>query len=170
MLGFVKNLFSSKKEPTDAELYEMWNKSEKMISDFDKYIMKIKNNKEVVISQEIVNIKLNSFIDVKNLIDVLDKTYNNKSNVNVNALTTSKYKRIVSYIYEQIKFIYDLSLKQFTFNNSLMYFLFSPRTEIFTFLLNNYNKYEDKNNNNTSEKIGTKKELIEVIYSTFFKE
>ena len=170
MLGFVKNLFSSKKEPTDAELYDMWNKSEKIISDFDKYIMKIKNNKEVVISQEIVNIKLNSFIDVKNLIDVLDKTYNNKSNVNVNALTTSKYKRIVSYIYEQIKFIYELSLKQFTFNNSLMYFLFSPRTEIFTFLLNNYNKYEDKNNNNTSEKIGTKKELIEVIYSTFFKE
>ena len=52
MVSLLKNLFS-KRELTDAELFDLYNKSEKSIKDFEMYIMNIKEGKESIALKEI---------------------------------------------------------------------------------------------------------------------
>ena len=72
MVSLITNLFS-KRELTDAELYEAYNKSEKKVKDFEIYIMQIKEGKESIALKEICGLRLSNINELEQLIEVLEK-------------------------------------------------------------------------------------------------
>ena len=105
MFNFIKNALGFKKELTDKELVDLWNKSGKNAYDFEKFILKIKNNFEAIALREISNINFQNFNDVKDFLGVMSK--NNKQNSNV-SLSASKNRKKLHYLIEQIIFINNL--------------------------------------------------------------
>lgn len=156
MFNFIKNALGFKKELTDKELVDLWNKSGKNAYDFEKFILKLKNNYEAVTLREISNIKFQNFNDVKDFLSVMSK--NNKQNSSV-SLSASKNRKKLHYLIEQIIFINNLHLNKIIDDDKLLNYLFSSKYEIFSYLLHCYNDNKQHN-----------EKLKETLYQTYFKK
>lgn len=156
MFNFIKNALGFKKELTDKELVDLWNKSGKNAYDFEKFILKIKNNFEGIALREISNINFQNFNDVKDFLGVMSK--NNKQNSNV-SLSASKNRKKLHYLIEQIIFINNLYVNKIIDDDKLLNYLFASKYEIFSYLLKYYNDTKQQN-----------EKLKEILYQTYFKK
>ena len=150
MVSLLKNLFS-KKELTDAELFSLYNKSEKTIKDFEIYIMNIKEGKESIALKEISGLKISSINEVEQLIEILEKNNINK----VISLATNRDKKKLSSIYNQLKQINYIKQNFLQNDDKLIHFIYSNKYDLFTYLRKN-----SENNQN----------LLNYLYETYFTQ
>ena len=135
MVSFLKGFFGPK-ELTDSELYSEYKKSKKTVKDFEKYIMSLKEGKELIALKEIPQIDISNIEELDNLIEILD---NNNINKGI-SLTTNKHKKKLNDIYNQLKtisFIYKNYLNE---DKELKNFIYSNKFELFNYLRKNYDK------------------------------
>ena len=137
MVSLLKSFFGPR-ELTDKELYAEYKKSQKTVKDFEKYIMNIKEGKEVIALKEIPEIKISNIEDIDILIDILEQHNINKGI----SLTTNKFKKKLNEIYNQLKKISHIH-KNYLKDNDLINFIYSNKFELFNYLRKNYEKKKD---------------------------
>ena len=152
MLNYLKGFLGLKKELSDKELLELWNKSEHTVKEYDKYILKIKNKSDTMILHEISKIKFQSFSDLKEFLSL------NKDNKNQSiSMSASKYKKRLHYLIEQMNFINELHNNGIVKEDELLSYVFESKYELFSYLLKEYNKSQNEN-------------LKDLLYKTYFKK
>ena len=150
MVSLLKNLFS-KRELTDAELFDLYNKSEKSIKDFEMYIMNIKEGKESIALKEICGLKLSKFNEIEQLIEIIERNNINKGI----SLATNRDKKKLNSIYIQLKQINYIKQNFLQNDDKLIHFIYSNKYDLFTYLRKN-----SENNKN----------LLNYIYDTYFTQ
>ena len=150
MVSLLKNLFS-KRELTDAELFDLYNKSEKSIKDFEMYIMNIKEGKESIALKEICGLKLSKFNEIEQLIEIIERNNINKGI----SLATNRDKKKLNSIYIQLKQINYIKQNFLQNDDKLLHFIYSNKYDLFTYLRKN-----SENNKN----------LLNYIYNTYFSQ
>ena len=150
MVSLLKNLFS-KRELTDAELFDLYNKSEKSIKDFEMYIMNIKEGKESIALKEICGLKLSKFNEIEQLIEIIERNNINKGI----SLATNRDKKKLNSIYIQLKQINYIKQNFLQNDDKLIHFIYSNKYDLFTYLRKN-----SENNKN----------LLNYIYNTYFSQ
>jgi len=150
MVSLITNLFS-KRELTDAELYEAYNKSEKKVKDFEIYIMQIKEGKESIALKEICGLRLSNINELEQLIEVLEKNNINKGI----SLSTNRDKKKLNSIYNHFKEIYYIQNNFLPDDEGLIQYIFSNKNDLFCHL----RKHCENNDN-----------LKNYIYNMYFKQ
>lgn len=152
MLNYVKGFLWFKKELTDKELLELWNKSEHTVKDYDKYILKIKNKSDSMILHEISYIKFQSFSELKEFLAL------NKDNQNQSvSMSASKNKKKIHYLLDQMNFINDLYTNGIVKEEKLLSYIFESKYELFSYLLKQYQQNQNE-------------QLKDLLYRTYFKK
>ena len=142
MVSLLKGIFGQR-ELTDAELYSYYNKSGKTVKDFEKYIMDIKEGKETIALKEICGIqfsKNNEYGELNELIEILEKNNIDKGI----SLSTSRDKKKLNGIYNQLKAISHIHNNFLKNDNALINFIYSNKFELFSYLRKKYEENADK--------------------------
>ena len=139
MVSLLKGLFGQR-ELTDQELYSEYKKSKKTVSDFDKYIMNIKEGKETVALKEIHGVVLSNIKDIDDLIEILEKNNINKGI----SLSTNKDKKKLNGVYNQLKTISYIQKNFLKDDEMLINFIYSNKFDLFTYLRKNYEKNKNE--------------------------
>ena len=142
MVSLLKNLFS-KRELTDAELFDLYNKSEKSIKDFEMYIMNIKEGKESIALKEICGLKLSKFNEIEQLIEIIERNNINKGI----SLATNRDKKKLNSIYIQLKQINYIKQNFLQNDDKLIHFIYSNKYDLFTYLRKNSENNKNLLNN-----------------------
>ena len=154
MVSILKGFFQ-KRELTDEELYSSYINSSKSVKDFEKYIMKIKeeNLKVKYLIKEICELKLSNFQEINELIEILERNNIDKGF----SLSNNIYKKKLKSIHNQLKTICYIHKNFIPENEMLKNFIYSNKFELFNYLRKNYDK--NKNSN-----------LLLFIYDNYFNQ
>ena len=150
MVSLLKNIFV-KRELTDAELYSAFTQSEKNVKDFEQYIMNIKEGKETIALKEICGIKFSKINEIEYLIEVLEKNNINKGI----SLTTSRDKKKLNSIYNQLKQINYIRKNFLPNDDRLIHFIYANKYDLFSYL-----RKHSQNNTN----------FVNYLYTTYFNK
>ena len=150
MVSLLKNIFV-KRELTDAELYSAFTQSEKNVKDFEQYIMNIKEGKETIALKEICGIKFSKINEIEYLIEVLEKNNINKGI----SLTTSRDKKKLNSIYNQLKQINYIRKNFLPNDDRLIHFIYANKYDLFSYL-----RKHSQNNTN----------FVNYLYTTYLNK